>query len=64
MRDSGIGMPSLSMMAWNWSRSSAASMESTDVPSTLQPASLRPRARLSGVWPPNWTMTPSGFSAS
>ena len=28
------------------------------VPMMGTPASLRPRARLSGVWPPNWTMTP------
>jgi hypothetical protein len=33
-------------------------MESTVVPMMGTPASLKPRARFSGVCPPNWTMTP------
>ena len=52
------------MMEWKRSRSSASSIESTDVPRILQPASWSPRAMLSGVCPPNWTITPIGFSAS
>jgi carbamoyl-phosphate synthase large subunit len=48
----GIPMPE-SMMEWKRSRSSASSIESTEVPRILQPASWRPRAMLSGVWPPN-----------
>ena len=35
-----------------------------EVPSTGTPASCSPAASLSGVWPPNWTMTPSGCSTS
>ncbi len=45
-------------------RSSARSMASTSVPSSGTPASARPAASLSGVWPPNWTITPSGCSTS
>ena len=30
----------------------------------LTPARASSLARFSGVWPPNWTMTPSGFSFS
>ena len=42
----------------------ATSMLSGVVPMTLTPRALSGAARLSGVWPPNWTMTPSGFSRS
>ncbi len=45
-------------------RSSARSMASTLVPRIGTPASCRPAASLSGVCPPNWTMTPSGCSIS
>ena len=34
------------------------------VPSSGTPASPRPAASFSGVWPPNWTITPSGCSTS
>ena len=63
MRLSGIGMPRRSMMEWKRSRSSAASMDFTDVPRMRQPAASSPAAMLSGVCPPNCTMMPSGFSA-
>ena len=45
-------------------RSSARSIASTGVPSSFRPASSSSFARRSGVWPPNWTITPSGFSTS
>ena len=48
----------------NRSRSSAASIESTLVPISGAPASASPRARLSGVWPPNCTITPRGVIRS
>ena len=44
------------------SRSSAASMASTLVPRIRMPAFSSPRASFNGVWPPNWTMAPIGFS--
>ena len=40
------------------------SMESEDVPSILTPALSRGTASFKGVWPPNWTITPKGFSFS
>ena len=40
------------------------SMESEDVPSILTPALSRGTASFKGVWPPNWTITPKGFSLS
>jgi carbamoyl-phosphate synthase large subunit len=46
------------------SRSSARSMESGEVPRMGTPSRKSGTARLSGVWPPNCTMTPSGFSCS
>ncbi len=46
------------------SRSSARSIESGDVPMIGTPASCSGTASLSGVCPPNWTITPSGFSRS
>ena len=33
-------------------------------PGSVTPAASRPAASLSGVWPPNWTTTPSGCSSS
>ena len=45
-------------------RSSARSIASTLVPSSGTPAASRPAASFSGVWPPNWTITPSGCSTS
>ena len=43
---------------------SAVSMLSGCVPKMGTPAPFNPAARLSGVWPPNCTTTPSGFSWS
>ena len=34
------------------------------VPRMFTPAFFRLEARFSGVWPPNWAITPSGFSFS
>ena len=45
-------------------RSSARSIASGWVPSSGTPAASSPAASLSGVWPPNWTITPSGCSTS
>ena len=39
-------------------------MLSGEVPTILTPAFSSETASFSGVWPPNWTMTPSGFSFS
>jgi hypothetical protein len=39
-------------------------MLSGEVPIIGTPARSRDSASLSGVWPPNWTITPSGFSRS
>ena len=64
MPDSGMGMPSLSIIARNRSRSSAMSMVSGVVPRMLTPFFLSAAARLSGVWPPNCAITPTGFSFS
>ena len=44
------------------SRFSARSSPSYGVPHSGTPASCSVRASLSGVWPPSWTMTPSGCS--
>ncbi len=40
------------------------SIDSTLVPTSGAPASSSPRARLSGVWPPNCTMIPFGVTRS
>ena len=56
--------PSSSSSAPKLGRSSARWIESTGVPSSGTPASASPRASFSGVWPPNWTITPSGCSSS
>src|SRR5680860_837006 len=60
----GMGIFSLLIMPWNRSRSSARSIVSGDVPITRTPASSNCRAIFRGVWPPNWTITPSGSSFS
>ena len=44
--------------------SNNASIASGWVPSSGTPAASSPAASLSGVWPPNWTTTPSGRSTS
>jgi len=44
---------------WNRSRSSARSMASGEVPRIGTPASSSGWASFSGVWPPNWTITPA-----
>ncbi len=44
------------------SRSSARSMASGVVPRMGSPAFSSGTESRSGVWPPNWTMAPSGFS--
>ena len=64
MPAAGYVMPSSSRMAAKRSRSSARSMASGLVPMMGTPASASAFASLSGVWPPNVTTTPSGFSTS
>jgi hypothetical protein len=54
----------LSSTAPNRSRSSARSIASALVPRIGTPASVSATASLSGVWPPNCTITPHGFSRS
>ena len=61
---SGCMRPSRSTRTLNRSRSSAWSMASGLVPIIRTPARSRGIASLRGVWPPNWTMTPSGCSVS
>ena len=39
-------------------------MLSGEVPMIGPPRPEEPTARFKGVWPPNWTMTPLGFSRS
>ncbi len=58
----GCRSPSLSMRAENRSRSSARSMASGVVPRMGAPACSSGTASLSGVCPPYWTISPSGFS--
>ena len=55
---------SFASICWKRSRSSARSMESTEVPMSGAPARSRPFARFSGVCPPNCTMIPSGWTTS
>ena len=45
-------------------RSSARSMASGGVPRMDTPARSSGTVSFSGVWPPNWTMTPRGRSRS
>ncbi|MNW07919.1 hypothetical protein D3C71_2046140 [compost metagenome] len=47
---------------WKRSRSSATSMDSGLVPMIGTPLASRARASFSGVWPPYWTIMPTGFS--
>ncbi len=56
--------PILSRSAEKNFLSSASSIDFGDVPMMGTPWRSRSAARLSGVCPPNWTMTPSGFSWS
>ena len=60
----GCFSPSRSSKFLNFSRSSASSIVSTLVPMIGTPALARARARFSGVWPPNCTITPSGCTRS
>ena len=60
----GCRRPSCSTSSENLLLSSARSIESGLVPMIGTPARSRPTARLSGVWPPSCTMTPSGLSRS
>ncbi len=60
MPPSGCGMPSRSRRAQKRTRSSAWSIASSDAPRSGTPADARRAARLSGVWPPNWTKAGSG----
>ena len=60
----GWRRPSWVRSAAKRSRSSARSMASGEVPMIGTPAVSRGTASFSGVCPPNWTMTPSGFSFS
>ena len=48
----------------NNSLSSTPSILSYGVPNILTPALANGTAKLIEVWPPNWTITPSGFSWS
>src|SRR5690606_41728564 len=41
-----------------------SSISATAVPRILYPRAASPLQSPSAVWPPNWTMTPSGFSFS
>ena len=61
---SGCLMSSLLINLEKRSRSSARSILSGEVPMIGTPARSKGSASLSGVWPPNWTMTPSGLSWS
>ena len=63
-RRAGARSPSRRSRAPKRPRSSARSIASTGVPSSGTPASSSAPASFSGVWPPNWTITPSGCSSS
>jgi hypothetical protein len=60
----GDGIPSPCNRAPNFLRSSARSMDPVVVPRIGTPARDSSAARVSGVCPPSWTMTPTGCSAS
>ncbi len=60
----GCFKPSRLSTPANFSRSSASSIVSTLVPMMGTPALASARARFSGVWPPNCTITPSGCMRS
>ena len=55
----GCLRPSLCSSFWKRSRSSARSIMSGEVPRIGMPAFSSASASFSGVWPPNWTMTPT-----
>ena len=59
---SGCNRSSFRIICWKRSRSSARSMASGLVPMMGTPWASRALASFSGVWPPNCTMTPMGFS--
>ena len=59
---SGCLRSSFLTISLNRSRSSARSMASGEVPRMVTPSFHRLRARFSGVWPPNCTITPTGLS--
>jgi hypothetical protein len=54
----GCFRSSLFSSFWKRSRSSARSIMSGEVPRIGMPAFSSASASFSGVWPPNWTMTP------
>ena len=60
----GEGMPRSSSSLPNSLRSSARSILAGSVPMMGTPRRLSGSARVSGVCPPNCTITPSGFSVS
>ena len=62
-RSAAGAAPSFDSSAAKRSRSSARSMESGEVPMIGTPACSSGTASLSGVWPPNCTMTPSRLLA-
>ena len=62
VRFGGCFRPSRCSICWKRSRSSAMSIMSGEVPMIGTPFFSRSRASFSGVCPPNWTMTPHGFS--
>ena len=64
MAFSGWGMSSSASRAAKRSRSSASQIDCGEVPRIGTPAASSPAARLSGVCPPNCTITPSGRSRS
>ena len=55
----GAGSPASASTRPNAPRSSARWIAAGDVPTMVTPASSRPWARPSGVWPPSWQMTPA-----
>jgi len=60
----GLGIPASSIIASNLFLSSAASTISADVPKILTPISEIALINFIAVCPPNWQITPSGFSFS
>ncbi len=55
----GAGSPAAASTRPNAPRSSARWIASGVVPTIGTPASSRPWARPSGVWPPSWQITPA-----
>ena len=64
IRPAGRGISSFVKRSSNFSRSSALSIPATDVPNTLTPRAAKGAAKLMAVCPPNWQITPTGFSLS